>query len=335
MTAQILRSTLVEDHLYAADGPVDFDLPVNPLSIVLLSLQPLNNTAGAPNNYQSVAGLLSMITEVLISYRGAAVRRMSLTDAAVLAAVLHGWSPMQRDQRLLDNAVREITVPICLGRRPYDPAECFPATRRGDLTMQLALDVAVTGLDGLTLRIETVELLEATPTRFIKAVRQSKPIGAVGEDDIELPIGNDLLGMLLYAPSSRFDANTEDTFFRLRQMVDNVETILAATSMTSLHGELSRRLRGAGLWEHRHSFEYDPTLLALTQAETRDTATNDPTLDHYGYVDYDPLEDGSYALRTPGAARVNLRADFEGAVPETARVIPVELVQLAGAAPAA
>lgn len=325
---QILRTVLIPDEAQAADGVPSFDLPVNPLSCVLLTVKALNNVL---TDYRYITALLSMITDVRISYRGASILQGSLTDLAVLMAKLTGWAPWQGNAVEVDNDVRFLTVPLCFGRRPYDAMECFPATRRGDLVMTLSTDIALTGADNLVLQAETIELLEATPQRFIKVTTTSKISNAVSEHDIELPIGNDLLGALLRDASPPQAAAFTAQFGAVAIEVDNVETVYAQANWESLHGELLRNAPGlASMAPHVHSVNAAGAGRETTLEQQEGDAASS-LLDNYAYLDLDPLRDGSYALKTAGAARVNLRVDTQVASATAMRVLPVELVPIAGA----
>lgn len=330
---QILRTTLIADEAQAADGVVNFDLPVNPLSVVLLTVKALNATL---TDYRYVAALLSMITDVRVAYRGASIIQGSLTDLAVLMSRLTGWAPWQGNANETDNDVRHLTVPLCFGRVPYHPDECFPATRRGDLILQLSTDIAVTGADGLILQCETIELLEAQPKQFTKITTTAKVSNAVSEHDIELPIGNDLLGVLLRDASPPVTATFNAQFGRVALEVDNVELGIAETNWETLHGELLRR-RGAmgSLIPHVHSVNAAGAGREFTLQQIEAATNGGGILDSYAYLDFDPLGDGQYALKTAGAARCNLRVTTEVASATAMRVLPVELVPVSGAAPAA
>jgi hypothetical protein len=56
-------------------------------------------------------------------------------------------------------------------------------------------------------------------------------------------------------------------------------------------------------------------------------------LQQYGYVDLDPLNDLSLALDTRGAADINLHVN-SSAADTAARIMPVEYVEVSGAASA-
>jgi len=331
--AQILRTVLIPDEAQAADGAPSFDLPVNPLSVILLTVKALNET-GVITTYRYLTALLSMITDVRVTYRGASIIQGSLTDLAVLMARMTGWGPWQGNAVEVDNDVRFVTVPLCFGRFPFDPRECFPATRRGDLVMALTTDVALAGHDALVLQAETIELLEARPERFTKVTTTSKISNAVSEHDIELPIGNDLLGVLLRDASPPQAAAYTAQFGAVALEVDNVETVYAQANWESLHGELLRH--GTGLHSMRPHI-HSVNAAGVGRENTLEQQEGDAgasLLDNYAFLDLDPLKDGTYALKTTGAARVNLRVDTQVATATAMRVLPVELVPVSGAAAA-
>lgn len=327
---QILRTVLIPDEAQAADGAPSFDLPVNPLAAVLLTIKVINETS-VITTYRYLATLLAAILDIRITYRGASVIQGSATDLAVLMARMTGWAPWQGNADETDNDVRFLTIPLCFGRTPYNPLECFPATRRGDLVMTLQTDVAAAGFDQLVVQAETIEILEAQPTHFTKVTTTQKIQNAIIEHDIELPIGNDLLGILLRDASPPQAAAYTAQFGKVAIEVDNVETVYAEANWESLHGELLRNAPGLlSMRPHIHSVNAAGAARedTLEQVEGRPTVS---ILDNYAYLDFDPLKDGSYALKTAGAARVNLRATTEVASATAMRVLPIELVPIGGA----
>jgi len=329
--AQILRTTLIRDAAIAADSVINVDLPVNPLSVVLITVKALNVNPTPFTTYSSLAGLLSMITNVTITYRGANIINGSLADLAIMYGLLSHWMPEQGNKIDDDNAVRALTVPLCFGRRPYDPGECFPATRRGDLILQLTTDVAVASADALVIQAETVELLDAVPTQFLKVTTTSKVQAAATQHEIDLPISNDILGVLLHGAVVPTAASYNASFGSVAVQVDNVETIISETNWETLHGELARKLGPWSQRPHFHASTFTPvTTVAMTAISDEQQETGD-ILNNYAYIDLDPLEDGQYALKTAGAARVNLKITDEVGSATANRVLPVELVSLAAA----
>ncbi len=332
---QILRTTLIADEAQGADGKPHYQLPVNPLSIVLLTVKALNDTTAVTAvGYSSIAALLAMITNVHIAYRGASIIDASLQNLAVLAGCLQHWPPEQTHRVETNDDIRAITVPICLGRRPYDPDECFPATRAGDLIMTLTTDVAVAGANGLILQAETVELLDAKPKSFIKSTQGDVVMNDTVQHDVELPISNDILGVLLENDHPPTGATFVSGIEELRLLIDNVESVYAHTNWLTLHGELLRKLGPWSMRPHTHGSTFTPVTTVEMTVQSREQQEGLGLLDRYGYLDFDPLEDGQYALKTAGAARVALRLTPTVADANPHRVVVVEHVMV-GAAQAA
>jgi len=319
-----LKTVLVQDVTPAADGLYTYDLPVNPLSHILMTVKALNNT-GTLTNYSPVLELLSAITKLEVLYKGSAIVSASLVDLARLVCILLRKNLMQLEQVNTDDAIRAITVPILFGRKPFLRNECFPASRKGELQLQLTADIAMTGTDGIIFQIETVELLEATPKQFLKYTGKTATPAATGEMDVDLPIGNDLLGILLYSTTVPTGTAWTTTIDYLKLMLDNVEYMYAKSNWETLHNELCFRVdecvQNAG---HKH---LENTATAYTQnADTDEQEVHQPFFDNYAYLDFDPLENDEYLLPTEGRASVKLRVNAGDT--NAMRIMPVEIIRL-------
>ena len=112
--------------------------------------------------------IMSKLSNVRTRYRGATIFDGDPLDLVQVYGRFSQWFPVQGQANRTDNHVRSISFPLLFGRFPYDPMECFPATRRGDLVLELTTVADPTGLDGYDLQNETIELLDAVPERFMK-----------------------------------------------------------------------------------------------------------------------------------------------------------------------
>jgi len=324
--ANFLRTVMVQNRAEAADRTVVEDLPVNPLSMILLTIRALKDGAAAS---QSGVVLLSHITDLAVSFRGQDIIRGSLQDIAMVNALVCGMPPWGYIQQGTDNDVASVTVPICFGRRPYMVTECFPAVRRGDLVLEMDIDAAVTGSNGLELQIETVELLDETPANYLKYTTSTRVFASTGAEDVRLPIGNPLLGVLFAGATVPTVESRTATWERLRLQVDNVEALYARCNWETLHGEMARRLVGPMdvLMGHIHQTDTTPDALSNSGQQTNPGGVT-AAANAYGYMDFDPLMDGSFMLETAGRADVVVMRD-EGTA-DAGRFIPVEWVAVRG-----
>lgn len=352
---QPLRTILEPDqNLAATVENFRYDLPVNPMSIVLVTLRALNNCA-APSNFRgSAADMMSKISNVRTRYRGATVFDGAPIDLAQVFGRYSKWFPTQGQLNSTDNDVRSVTFPLLFGRRPYNPIECFPATRRGDLTLEIDTAADPTGLDGFDMQIETVELLDATPERFIKVTTTQQTMASGDVNDVTLPIGNKLLGLLLRGDQYPTGALNNASFNECALELDNVEVMYSRAFWRGLHAEWSRRARLDWLLAgHSHTIRggaaapaayAQATTIAIaadadaTSLTTGTAARSGVTgvmhdserdeLQRYGFADFDPNDDLALGIDTGSAADINWHVNASAADAASSRVLPIELVQI-------
>lgn len=324
---KFLRQVLVQDETLAVSTLRTDDLPVNPLSMILVTIRSLNDTTSL-GNFSLVNALLNQIAKLEVLYKGSAVVSGSLADLARMTGLLLHRGPAQTAASYTDNTTRSVTVPILLGRKPFWADECFPAVRRGELQLQLTSAAAQTGVDNLTVQIETIELPEAKPTRFMKYTTITKTPTATGDHDVDLPIGNKIAHALLFGTTVPTAASFNASIGQLRLLVDNIESYYARANWETLHNEMQRRVQESCQSSvHQH-------LENVAGAYTQNVITDDNNssvgfYDSYALLDFDPLEDSSYLLETAGRARIHLRINAD--VADLIRIIPTELIDVANA----
>lgn len=320
---EFLRSILAQDETITVSTRVTYDLPVNPLSHIIFTLKFLNDT-GTITNYTALSAALALLSNVSVEFKGSSILSMGGKDLAIYSALLTGLIPRQVNQSRTNNDVRSITVIIPFGRLLFNPDECFPAVKRGELRLIIDYAAAQTGIDTPIAQIETVELMGAAPTRFVKGTVISKTMTSGVGNDVDLPIGNPLLGVLLFGTTIPDGSAYDATIGKVKVLVDNQEMLYSEANWESLHGELRNRFPA--------SLDYETHVHYYSGAEAGAATTLEPETDialikSYAYLDFDPLKDGSYALVTEGKSRIHLRVTAEAS--DAARIIPVELIQLA------
>lgn len=333
-----------------------YDLPVNPMSVVLVTLRALNNTAVPATVSASPIGLMSKISNARSRYRGATIFDGAPIDLAMVYGRYSRWWPVQGQVNGTDNDVRSVTFPLLFGRRPYDPQECFPATRRGDLTLEIDTIADPSGLDGFDMQIETVELLDAAPERFIKVTSSQKIMASGDVNDIVLPVGNKLLGLMLRADRVPNGASNDASFNECALELDNVEVVYSRAFWRSLHAEWARRARLDWLLHgHVHTIRggaaaaaaYAQATAIGIAADAADTSLTTGTaaragitgimpetevnqLQQYGFAEFDPNDDLSLGIETGGAADISWRVNASAADSAASRILPIELVMTTG-----
>lgn len=318
--AKFIHSILETNALVGSDGDEVIDLPVNPLSVILLHISPLNDTSTIAD-YRFLELLLSAVGTVRVSHKGASVVDASGVDLAVLALLWHRVGIWQSNAVETDNDRRSLVLPIFFGRRPFGPDEAFPETKKGELQLTVTWDIAATGFDGLRRSVETIELPEASPSFVQKVTTLAQTFVATGQNDIDLPIGNVIRAILLFGTTGFAGASPAPTLGQLQLLVDNIQTHFSATDFEVLRGLLG--LGGVNYppgFRHIHSGTYTTTVAG----DSREPEVGASIDDNYVLMDLDPTRDDEYSLDTSGAGRVNVRSTAETA--NAVRVLPIEKV---------
>lgn len=319
------RTVLIQNVAEAADRTFSVDLPVNPLSQILFTLRGVITAADLVN---PIADIYALVPSLAVRYRGQDIIRGSLFDLAVLNAYFMHQSP---NGYMTQDAAGEsfsLTVPIGLSRRAYDVKECFPAVRRGDLTLEVQVDTLVGNVDLIDLQVETVELLDETPERHLKYTTSTVTFVSTGQEVVRLPIGNPLLGVLLFGTTTPTAALQTATWERLRTKIDNVETLYAACNWATLHGELLRGIKGDLRFLRDHGHRYNGAAAAFDTSLGPIRIGGNEGLEQYAFLDFDPMRDNAYMLETAGRADVTIQRDAGTA--DAARFLPIEYVSIAG-----
>jgi len=295
------RSVIAQDQSVALSSITTFDLPVNPLSFLLVTMRFLNVTDEA-----TLAQVLARITSATVTRFGATIFSASGADLHKLNAILLGNLPILTNQVATDNAARYITMMIPFARTPYNPAEGLPATQRGELKLQIEMSASETDVDNVSWQIEAVEMLGATPKQYLKVTTLSlTPVSGV-ENDAVLPIGNKYAGIALFSTTVPTGTAFTTSVDKVRLLIDNVEDSIAAANWESIHGELIRKIG--------HRQDYDAS------------ADNDD-ISLYGLLDFSPLGDDSYLVDSKGKSSSVLK--ITGGDTNAIRVFPLEIVAVA------
>lgn len=330
MALRFLHSVSVQDQAISADGIFTFDLAVNPLSVVCVCLRPLNDT-GTLSNSASYRGMCTAINRFSILHRGESIVSCRGEDLAALNYFRHGILPLQATTLDTDNDRRCVMLPCMMGRWAYDPVSCFPASRRGELVLELDLDIADTGYDGLRLSVETVELLGASPKEYEKKVQLTQTWSATGDQDFDLPPGNVNRGLLLFGTTGFVGASPAPSWGRVKVLLDNLEALYAASDFEVAMGLPMLWGRTPPMDVHRHRVDATGGATEQTTAAIQlvgGAGALGGAYTNYAFLDFDPTKDDTYSLDTSGHSRFHLRANAETA--DAVRVVPIEVIKVAG-----
>lgn len=323
---EFIQSILAHDEAVVAATVVTYDLPVNPLSHILLTIKcaRLDSAVTDSPPFMSIPAILARI-EVL--YKGSAVYSLSGVDCMASGIFINNFETWGVNAEDIEDGEWAITLLVPLTRVLYSPMECFPASTRGELILQLTYAAASVEWDDIRMQIETVELLGASPAQFIKQTTLSATPTANVPLDIPLPIGNNISDIIIWQHQIQTTVSDVAAIDKMEILVDNINKFYPESFVETIQNMTGRMRPPPGYWgSHVHKTYVTPVV------------AGDPTgiviaMDHiimcYLHLPFDIFKNGDYALATAGASAVLLRLDITAFGP--IRIIPVEVVGSAGA----
>ena len=315
------HSVVVQNEAITAATVVSYDLPVNPLSHLLLTIKFAQNQANTQLTFANIAAMLSKV-EVL--YKGSAVASYSGVDLLALNCLLLGFVPWRVNATGDDNELLAYTWVIPFGRNPYRPDEAFPKTERGKMTLQITYAASFTQIDTTYLQVEAVELPAASPTRFLKVTTLTGTPAATGQFDVNLPIGNIITDLILFGTTIAAGATATTTISAVQIRRNNAEHMYGLSNFETLLGM-------QGLWQ-RPVGDYSAHIHQIDGAAFAQYMDSGPVKSKAGMIPnhlripFDVLGDGTYGLDTGGATSLVLRVTAGDT--NAIRVLPCELISV-------
>jgi hypothetical protein len=298
---RFIYSNILKAYTWATEVKT-IDLPVNPISFILITLSGFN--AGDEATWAEIIAFLNKVT---ITHEGNSVFNMESEDIAANMVVNGLGSPLLTANLATDNLCRELTLIIPFGRTLWNPNECFPATQRGEFQLKLDCTVPAASLDNGVIDVEVCQLPEATPEYFLKStlLNVAAP-GATGDNDVPLPIGNMISKFLVYSTTYPAAASHVWGVNEVRVLMNNSEFGYVSARAKALHGLLG----------------------AYGLGKTHDIAAYGTEIPgHYICLDYDFWGNNQYLLETAGASSLIMRLNM--GVDEACKIITNEIVSTA------
>lgn len=324
MSVRPLVSNIIPEFTPSADGVQNLEMSVNPLSTILISLKPLNDT-GTLANFVDYFTAAKAINRATLSFRGQSLLSMKGEDIVAYNYLRWGILPPGANENRTDNERRAFVIPVHLGRVPFDPSSCFPATTRGLLTLSLDLDIADTGYDSLNVAVDAIELIGAKPKEFERRVELSRTNTATGNNDLDLIPGNVLRNLMMFGTTDFTGATPAPSLQSARLLVDGLEAFYAGSNwevLQALPYLFGRQFTQA---YHYHGTTVDGN--AGTSVITVGTPFGDNFLSHYAMMDLDVTRDDAFSLDLSAARKVQLR-HYAGTA-DAVRVIQTDVMKAA------
>lgn len=321
MPRPLVTNVVADTQAISADGVQNFELSVNPLSVLLLGVRPLNDT-GTLANYNRYLNVMKSLERVSLIYRGQSIISMRGEDIVAYNWLRWGILPPPANADNVDNERRCDILPLILGSMPYDPRSCFPETRRGELTLQVQFDIADTGYDGLRFSVDSIELLDAKPVEFERKIEISRTNSATGNNDMDLIPGNLVRNVLLFGTTGFGGATPAPSWGNIRVLLDNQEAFYSGVDWEVLQAMPYLFGRQASMAEHKHTVN----AAGAGVEETTSVFDVDDDFLNYALLDFDVTRDDMFSLQTKGKNKFVIRHNAETA--DAIRAVQTEVVKV-------
>lgn len=292
------RQRIVERHA-AATEVIQENLPIGPLSHLVITLDGYNVTDEA-----TLAEILAFINNIQVTHHGVGIVDLQSEDLYGVHAYLLRKLPTLTGRLATDNEQRTLTLVVPFGRRLFNPAECFPGTKKGELVLRVDMTVPTGSLDNSTISIDAVELVGAAPAAYLKTLRKALAApGATGEREYELALGNKLVMCqfrMVTVPTTSSHAYGIDV---AKLLVDNKEYGYTSADMMVMCGERGYR---------------------VGCANTTIAAQGLGPLELVAWMDFDPVGNDEWLIDTAGKSSVKLNLNM--GVNEAVNLTTLELV---------
>ena len=295
---EFIRSVVLEDHTTATET-IEKDLPTGAISHCVLSMDGYNVTDEA-----TLAEILAFIETVEVSRGGVTVHSLQSEDLYGVNAYLFKRKPVLTGKLATDNLQRNLGLIVPFGREIFNPDECHPATSKGDLTLRVKTTVPSASLDNSQFNIDAIQLVGATPKRYLKStLRVIAAPGQTGDNLVDLPIGNEIVCVQLRMVTVPAASSHVYGVEKVSILVNEKEYGYSAASAPCLEAE--RMFRSDEQHGAIAAQGLEPTSQML-------------------WVDFDPRGDGQFLLQTKGLTA--LKARLTMGVNEAVYMTVIELV---------
>jgi len=314
------QSVVAQNEAVTADTQVTYDLPVKPLSFVVLTLLYQQNKA---NDAMSFVNVPEILDRVEILYKGSPVYSANGIDCLALGLFLHHFWSWGVNADGNDDDYRSFSFLLPLTRTLYSLDEAFPGVSRGELVLQITYAASFTDLDNVRCQVEAYEVPEASPTQYAKTTTLVGTPAAAGQFDVELPLGNKISDIVVFATTIPLaDADTTTAHF-LELLINNSEVYYTGTNFETIHNLGGRLGRDPSYWGyHVHR------LTAAAYAQWDDTGPvipADHVLKQHLHLPFDIFRDGQHLIDATDLSNAVLR--FDAGDTNAIRVLPVEVIE--------
>lgn len=292
-------------------------MPNQPLSALFVTIEAGLVAANTNDNLQT---FLSGITNLIFTWKGTSIWNCRGDDLVRMCRALGVMRCRFEKTASTINARRILTITIPFGRKLFNPLECFPLVDKGTTQLQINSAGDNATYSGYKATVESLQLLGAQPTNFLRAITFSDTPSATGNKDYDLPRLYPLLGIGITTTNSEPSSTLDDIEnYKILQNFQDYDYSL-------IQGNTAKALQ----WLY-DSPGFDDTEIIMQNnvgaAYVQFAASGTSLLSgdltrNFHFLHFDPTRDGTYMLDASKATDLKLRLNYNTAA--AMRFMPVE-----------
>jgi hypothetical protein len=318
--AEFLRTEAMPPTTLAANSTTDVDLPINPLSHLVLRVVAVLADADVAGLHKVV---MDYLTNIQVTWRGQTIYQSTGEECGFQMNAIVGVPPTPYVRSQTDANNLEFALVVPFGRALLVSNEGLPATQRGELQLRLQTGALPATLTSVSVSVETVQMLGVQPAYWLKQSRLAATPAVTGDFDLALPIGNLLAGLHLWGTTVPVDAASTSTINAVTLLLDNVQRYIGFARWGALWSDTLYRYVDSPLMPSTRVMT--DMAAAYTQFQVSgDHTRGESGMQNHRYVDFDPNRDAEWLLDSAGLSQFVLRVNV--GVANALVVRPVELV---------
>lgn len=318
MAYPIIQNQKLNDSLASVAGVLTYQMPVNPVSAVLLEIEAGLSSGDAVDNLVVFLGKISSLN---FNYFGTRIWSLLATDLYRVAKALGVWSNKQQISGQAFNSRRSMVLCLPFGRRLFDPTECFPAVKQGATSLDINFTADPALYSSYTINCHPIQLPGAAPGRFLRCNSATWTPAAVGGQLYDLPRTATCLGVGITQGHS-IPQSAASSFDFLELLINDQQAWYNNIEARTMRAMAGRRMtQGTDGEIHVHNAApgsaYVQNALSNGQLDSTDVA------ELFTWLELDPTGDGTYAVDATALSAFQLSVDITTA--EALNVLPVML----------
>lgn len=293
-------------------------MPVLPLSAIFLHIDATNTVANAAD---SVTTLFGALKSIQFRYRGTQIWAVTPQDLYRMTRNIGVWTTQLQKTSDAAGTRRLVTLCIPFGRHLFNPTECFPGVAKGETELFTSWNATSGNYSTYRYTLETLQLIGANPTAYIRATTIGLTPNATGNYDVDLPRAAPLLGIGLSQTNSEPRNATADVE-TVKVLADNQDYGYSLISSATARAMQYYRKPPAQELDIRQSVS-DVAATYTVDALNINAETTESQMSEFMYMNFDPFGDNMYMLDGRTFSDLKLRLNLNAANP--LRIIPLEM----------